>query len=238
MISKEKLISEIQRLAEINGNPPGQKLFEKETGFSKTYWNGTYWPRWSAALRDAGLTPNSKNAAIPLNELMDNYLLLVSEIGTIPTISELRFKARNTIGFPAASTFARQLGTQAELIAKVYEYAKKCDISDDVMGILEESQRSVPPTEYSAGELAFGSVYLLQSGDHYKIGRSSDIERRVKEISVAMPQKVELVHSIQTDDTAGIENYWHRRFASKRLNGEWFELTLADVRAFRRRKFQ
>ena len=84
---------------------------------------------------------------------------------------------------------------------------------------------------------AIGFVYLLKVTKYFKIGRSSSFERRSREFAIQLPEKAETVHVIRTDDPVGIELYWHRRFESKRKNGEWFELSAPDVKAFKRRKF-
>lgn len=83
-----------------------------------------------------------------------------------------------------------------------------------------------------------GYVYLVRhgSGREFKIGRTSNPVRREGEVSIELPKRLEPVHVIETDDPSGVESYWHRRFAGKRLNGEWFALSQQDVRAFNRWK--
>ena len=77
----------------------------------------------------------------------------------------------------------------------------------------------------------------MKSGRYYKIGRSNAAGRREYELAIQLPEKLKTIHSIRTDDPPGIERYWHRRFETKRKNGEWFDLNPLDVKAFRRRKF-
>lgn len=77
----------------------------------------------------------------------------------------------------------------------------------------------------------------MRSGKHYKIGRSNSVGRRAYEVALQLPERVDVVHEIETDDPDGIESYWHQRFLSKRLNGEWFALTADDVTVFKRRSY-
>jgi len=43
-----------------------------------------------------------------------------------------------------------------------------------------------------------------------------------------------LIHEIKTDEPVGLEAYWHNRFRDRRMRGEWFKLSAADIKAFKR----
>lgn len=69
-----------------------------------------------------------------------------------------------------------------------------------------------------------GYVYILQSGQHYKIGKTKSVDQRVAQISPKTPMPIKLLHSIACDDMSWAETQLHRHFASYRTNGEWFLL--------------
>lgn len=88
-----------------------------------------------------------------------------------------------------------------------------------------------PPTLRKAVYIDLsGYVYLiLASTGHYKIGRTKSYKDRMKLFGVQLPFTFEFIHVIQTEDMYTLESKLHERFASKRVNGEWFSLTDEDV---------
>jgi hypothetical protein len=74
-----------------------------------------------------------------------------------------------------------------------------------------------------------GNVYLLRAGPYYKIGVSTQVDERIKQLSTLPPFDIELLHTLPTDDMYKLEKQLHERYADKRKNGEWFELDQDDV---------
>lgn len=58
------------------------------------------------------------------------------------------------------------------------------------------------------------------------------MSERNRQIALQLPFEVKLIHAISTNDIDESEKYWHSKFNSKRLNGEWFELSQEDVTEF------
>lgn len=235
---REKILEEIRRLTETaSGRAPGARLFTDATGIRESAWRGVYWARWSDALAEAGAAPNLTSAErrIPDDVIFQALAEVSRHYRRTPTVAELRLYKRSHSDFPHFKTFERRFAGFSQIGAKLRAWADGREGYADLIEILSDGATLGRDEATSASE---GTVYLLQSGAFYKIGRSDEIERRLKEIRVALPDAAKLVHTIRTDDPSGIEAYWHRRFADKRANGEWFKLDRADVTAFRRRRFQ
>ncbi|WP_309666654.1 GIY-YIG nuclease family protein [Tabrizicola sp.] len=235
MADKDHILGEIRRVAIKIGRSPGIAVFEAETGIVRSEWHGKLWRAWGDALQEAGLQENGLNAKLPVDSVLQQFAVAVRHFGRIPAMVDLRMFARQNEGFPSHNVFTNHFPGKASLVVAFSEWVRRNEEYHDLLDLLPDSPE---PNKAPSGDIREGSVYLLRSGDHYKIGRSDQLELRVKQITVSLPEKVTLEHTIRTDDPPGIESYWHRRFSEKRANGEWFRLSAADVRAFKRRKFQ
>lgn len=233
---RELIIAQIKRIAGLNGGQaPGQKAFRASTGIPDHKWRGVHWVRWSDALADAGFEARDWVEKLDSDALLQQFAQLILFAGRMLTDAELRMMRRNDHSVPSPKTLRTHFAGRGALLRALHALAASDSSLNQLSIILPpEVEDSHRPTSKTSD----GHVYLIRSGPYFKIGRSNQIEKRVREIRVALPDQAELVHAIVTDDPAGIEAYWHRRFASCRANGEWFKLSPEDLKVFQRRRFQ
>ena len=210
-------------------------LQRSQSGIRRHQWLGKYWSKWSDALREAGLGANDFKKRTELEIKFPKFADAVRYFGREPSGAELELYWNDQRDAPSYKSIVKRFSSKSELFQSVRAWAEQTEEFRDIADLIP---LSVPISTNPKIVTKEGHVYLLSSGSHYKIGRGEDLERRVKQIKVALPDSTVLVHAIRTDDPPGIEAYWHRRFSEKRANGEWFKLTTADVAAFKKRKYQ
>ncbi|MCU0492381.1 MAG: GIY-YIG nuclease family protein [Chloroflexaceae bacterium] len=72
-------------------------------------------------------------------------------------------------------------------------------------------------------------VYLFKAGTAYKIGVTTDVGKRRKQVQAQCADPLEIIHVITDGDAKQIERQLHETFHHRWLHGEWFELTPQDV---------
>lgn len=236
-MERDFILSEVRRTAAANGGVVlGLLRLETESGIKEHHWR-KFWARYGDLVKEAGFEPNKFNDATPDEELCAAIVGIARELGRFPTRSDLQVKRTYDRAFPSLGVFDR-LGNKAAIVQKVAAYCRENEGHDDVAAICASA--APKPTREPIGKgnsTRDGHVYLIKSGRFYKIGFSVHAGARERQLAIQLPEAASTVHVIVTDDPPGIEAYWHRRFADKRKNGEWFDLSREDVTAFKRRKF-
>jgi hypothetical protein len=233
-ITKQDILDAIRQTAKENGGVPlGRERFERETGI-KEYDFHKYWPTLGEAQREAGFTANELNPAHSEEFLFESVIALMRELKRFPTNPDLTVKKNKDQTFPSPSSITRR-GSKKDIATKISEYATQKGYSDIVELCRAVIENGNEEKEVDDSKIeALGEVYLFKSGRYYKIGKTNDTVRRGSELRIQLPERMDLIHSIKTDDPSGIEAYWHRRFEAKRMNGEWFDLSATDIKAFKR----
>jgi hypothetical protein len=213
----------------------GQGRFTTVTGICEAEWK-YYWPRWNDVLAEAGLALGFKVKKLDDTELVAALIPLIRERGKWPAPADFRIYGRQHPGFPDYTTF-RNRGNKAILVCLLLKYCTDKSEFNDIVKVCEPLTAVDQEDEkFDSQERIKGYVYLMKSGQFYKIGKSKSPDRRRSEIALLLPHDTKTVHVIATDDPDGIEQYWHQRFKDKHHRGEFFRLTNADVQAFKRRK--
>jgi hypothetical protein len=213
----------------------GKERFQAITGIRDAAWQ-YYWPRWNEVLIEAGLEPGALVGKLDDNAVIAALIPLIRKKGRWPTVPEMRIYSREHPGFPAHNTI-RARGDRATLagilLAHCSDKPELADITKlcEPLIVIHQSDE-----EFDSQERIQGYVYLMKSGQFYKIGKSKSPDRRRNEIALLLPHDTNTIHVIATDDPDGIEQYWHQRFKDKHHRGEFFRLNNADVQAFKRRK--
>lgn len=234
MATKQDIIKAIQETAKSNGGVPlGKGRFQRETGINE-YECLKFWPNFGEAQREAGFEPNTLQTAHDIEFLRKSVVALMREIKRFPTNADLIGKRNRDDSFPSPGSFKR-FGNKREMAEKISEYAEQKGYADIVDMCVPAIERSIKTEDNDVGRGDIvGAVYLFRHGKYYKIGKTNDTVRRGNELKIQLPESLDLIHEIKTDDPSGIESYWHRRFEAKRMNGEWFDLNSADIKAFKR----
>ncbi len=80
-----------------------------------------------------------------------------------------------------------------------------------------------------------GYVYFVKSENgKVKIGKTANIEERVRTLKRQIPFALSLEHYFETRDMKAVERMFHEKFAENRLEGEWFDLPVEILESLKR----
>lgn len=238
MFTKEEIIKEIQKCAKENGNKtPSEKVFYENSEVN-VYDRMRYWSNYGELVKEAGLIPNKfDKTKYDHEQLCEMFIGVIRETGKWPTRGQLDVKHFKDVSFPHSVTFYSKLGLTGDLAKTILKYVEDRQGFKDVVEICNSVLEKFETREKVSGDnVMSGYIYLGKQHGRYKIGKSKDVSRRREDITLLGSEPFELIHEIETDDTNGIEKYWHDRFKSKWIRGEWFKLSSSDVKAFKRWK--
>jgi len=239
MLTREQIIKELYKYAEELGKTPSEKVFYEHAQIGIYDLKKCGFPNYGILVRETKLPPNKfdKTKYNP-EQLCDLFIKVIREEGKWPTRGLLDIRHFSNKNFPDSATFYKKLGLTKKLALTILEYVKDRREYDDVVEICNtELQKYKDTNEISEVDgIESGFVYLgLQHGD-YKIGFTKELDRRREDITLLGSEPMVWIHKIETDDMTGVERYWHNRFKSKWLRGEWYKLNSSDVKAFKRWK--
>jgi hypothetical protein len=188
-MNPKEITSAIQRLALDNGGKPlGERLFLANAGLSRSALWSSGFSNYSDALVAAGFSKNQLNSASQPKVVLASLVDLIRSIGRFPTKGHIKVARAKDKSFPSYEAFLTVAGGAfSNLPSLTLEYCQANGMSD-IEHLIPRGTNRVEGEAKDVQRAVAGYVYLVKHGQHYKIGRSNDIARRRREISL-LPRK-------------------------------------------------
>jgi len=94
---------------------------------------------------------------------------------------------------------------------------------------LEHFTNEKPPREEHVKTDRPGFIYIVKFTDYFKIGKTINMQKRMGEYT-KLPEKPQIIMCEEVDNYSAIEEKLHTIFDSKRVRGEWFNLSEKDLK--------
>ena len=148
-----------------------------------------------------------------LRQLMDQGMLPWIDVSAGGTRRALRFDRADLDAFMDAKRRMDE-GSLQPLVKPAGALARRMKVE----AIVARAQ----PTAKEAAALRRrpSFVYFFRSGPFVKIGTTRNLKHRLQNVQTSHPTPLVLIGSVKGDKR--LERELHRRFASLRVNGEWF----------------
>lgn len=138
--------------------------------------------------------------------------------------------------FPADSLDLQNINHRLEILAKarfiiLYEVDGKQYIQMRDWWKQQTNNRP-KPSKYPAPpdwQDKTGYVYLIHDGELYKIGKTTQPDKRIPQIEYLGGRSCTVLVLIETENYHGLETQLHEKFSDKRVKGEWFDLDPEDI---------
>lgn len=83
--------------------------------------------------------------------------------------------------------------------------------------------------EKSKRNIQDGYIYVIKSGEYYKIGRTVCLKDRIKKYITENPNEVKVLLNEKVVDYVDVEDKLLKMFKKKKHRGEWFKLDNSDI---------
>lgn len=74
-----------------------------------------------------------------------------------------------------------------------------------------------------------GCIYVIKAGEYRKIGRTKNINDRIRTLKIQLPFPVEVEAVVPCENSAASEAFLHKAYSCNRRNGEWFYMENGEL---------